>query len=301
MHPAKTGGTCSEFYSSHAIIFFVDEQPVSKPEQDRLISEVWRTYLTTGGSVKGMQLPWFEHPLFKPVFRALPAEPRCHICYIPFKGIGGFIAKRFLDVKPSAMNPHMCDTCERFAERYPGGVELEISILFADIRGSTPLAEKMGRREYSQLIHRFYVAGTRPLYSNYAFIEKFVGDGLTAFFAPAFAGPNHALTAIKAGKEILHATGHGQGKAPWIPVGVGINTGVAYIGSMKMEGGRTDITILGDVVNTTARLCSEAAAGELMVGNSAMEMSGLSKKEHESRKLSLKGKQEAVEAWLIKA
>ena len=248
-----------------------------------------------------MQLPWFEHPLFKPVFRALPAEPRCHICYIPFKGIGGFIAKRFLDVKPSAMNPHMCDTCERFAERYPGGVELEISILFADIRGSTPLAEKMGRREYSQLIHRFYVAGTRPLYSNYALIEKFVGDGLTAFFAPAFAGPNHALTAIKAGKEILHTTGHGQGKTPWIPVGVGINTGVAYIGSVKMEGGRTDITILGDVVYTTARLCSEAAAGELMVGNSAMEMSGLSKKEYESRKLSLKGKQEAVEAWLIKA
>ena len=55
------------------------------------------------------------------------------------------------------MNPHMCDICERFAERFPGGTELEITILFADIRGSTPLAEKMENREYSELIHRFYI------------------------------------------------------------------------------------------------------------------------------------------------
>jgi len=278
----------------------MNEKSTTKPQQDRLISEVWQTYLTTGANVKGMKLPWYEHSFFKPIFRALPASPRCHICYIPFHGLGGFIAKRFLDVKPSQMNPHMCDTCERFAERFPGGAEVEISILFADIRGSTPLAEKMGRREYSELIHRFYHAGTRPLYSNYAMIEKFMGDGLTAFFAPAFAGPNHALTAIKAGREILHATGHGQGKEPWIPVGIGVNTGVAYIGSMKMGGGRTDISILGDVVNTTARLCSQAAAGELLVGVEAMEMSGLSREEHEKRTLSLKGKQESVDAWVLK-
>jgi adenylate cyclase len=131
-------------------------------------------------------------------------------------------------------------------------------------------------------------------------IEKFVGDGLAAFFATAFAGPNHAQTAIKAGKDILRATGHGEGKTPWVPVGIGINTGVAYIGSMKMEGGRTDITILGDVVNTTARLSSEAAAGEIMVGDKAMVMSDLSKDTHENRKLYLKGKEESVEAWVVK-
>jgi len=278
----------------------MDDKTTSQPKQNRLVSEVWRTYLTTGANVKGMKLPWYEHPFFKPIYRALPAEPRCHICYIPFNGIGGFIAKRFLDVKPSPMNPHMCDTCERFAERYPGGAEVEISILFADIRGSTPLAEKMGTQEYSDLIHRFYIAGTKPLYSNNAFIEKFIGDGLTAFFPPAFAGPNHAWTAIKAGKEILQATGHGESKTPWIPVGVAVDTGVAYIGSVKMEGGRTDITLLGDVVNTTARLCSQAAAGELLVGASAMEMSGLTKENHESRSLSLKGKQEIVDAWVVK-
>ena len=280
-------------YSSHG-------RKINPTEYDNLNSEVWRTYLTSGGTLKGMQLPWFEHPFFKPIFRALPSDPRCQICYIPFNGIGGFISKKILDVKPSGMNPHMCDVCERFAERFPGGVELEISILFADIRGSTPLAEKLGTHEFSQLIHRFYLAGTRALYSNNALIEKFVGDGLAAFFAPAFAGPNHAKTAIKAGKDILQATGNVPGNTAWVPVGVGVNTGVAYIGSMKMEGGRTDITILGDAVNTTARLCSQAAQGELLVGKNAMEMSGLAKGEHEYRKLLLKGKQESVEAWVVK-
>jgi len=270
-----------------------------KSTQNNLNSEVWHTYLTTGASVKGMNLPWFERPTFKPFFRALPSDPRCHMCYIPFSGVGGFISRRFLDVKPSTLNPHICNICERFAERYPGGTELEISILFSDVRGSTPLAEKMETREFSELIHRFYLAGTKPLFTHYAFIEKFVGDGLTAFFPPAFAGPNHARTAIQAGLEILQATGHGPGKEPWIPVGVGINTGVAYIGSMQMEGGRTEITILGDVVNTTARLCSEAAPGEILVGQRAMEMSGISLEAHEQRKLSLKGKQETTDAWVI--
>jgi len=271
-----------------------------KHSHDEFVTEAWRTYLTTGKGAKGVHQVWFEHPFFRPFFRALPAEPRCQICYIPFEGVGGFISKRLLDVKPSQLNPHMCNVCERFAEKHLGGVEMEVSILFADIRGSTPLAEKMGTREYSELIRRFYNAATKPLYSNNALIEKFIGDGLTAFFVPAFAGSNHAQAAIEAGKGILRATGNIAGQTPWIPVGVGVNTGTAYIGSMKMEGGRTDITILGDTVNTTARLCSQAAAGELIVSRNAQVASGLSFEEHEMRTLSLKGKQRSVDAWVLR-
>ena len=262
-------------------------------------SEVWYRYLTTGAEVKGMQLPWFEFPAFKPIYRAMPSEPRCQICYIPFGGIGGFISRHLLAVKPSKMNPHICNACDRFAERFPGGTELEVSIIFADIRGSTPMAEKMGNREFSEVIERFYIAGTKSLYAHDAMIEKFNGDGLAAFFAPAFAGPNHALAAIEAGRDILKATGHGKGKKPWVPVGVGVNTGVAFIGAIKIDDGRTDITILGDAVNTTARLGSEAAEGELLIGQRTLELSGLSAGEFESRELSLKGKEGPVKAWRV--
>jgi adenylate cyclase len=250
--------------------------------------------------LKGMHQLWFEYPFFRPFFRVLPADPRCQICYIPFNGVGGFLSRRLLDVKPSQLNPHMCNYCERFAERFQGGVEMEVSILFADIRGSTLLAEKMGNLEYSHLIRRFYNAATKPLYSNNALIEKFVGDGLTAFFVPAFAGPNHAQAALEAGRGILRATGHIKGHTPWIPVGVGVNTGVAYIGSMRMEGGRTDITILGDAVNIAARLCSQAAAGEILISGNAQLASGVSFEGHEMRTLSLKGKQASVDAWVVK-
>ncbi len=272
----------------------------TSPDQDDLITQAWRTYLNTGRALKGVPSPWFEHPFMRPLYRILPAEPRCKLCYIPFNGIGGFLARRVLDVKPSLLNPHMCDVCERFARRFPGGAEVEVAILFADVRGSTPLAEQMETREYSALIHRFYHAVTKALYTNNAFIEKFVGDSLSAFFAPAFAGPNPTLAAIKAGKEILQATGHSAGKTPWIPVGVGVNTGVAYVGSMIMEGGRIDITMLGDVVNTTARLCSQAAPGEILVGKTAKIASGLDLAAQEMRTLALKGKQETVEAWVLK-
>jgi adenylate cyclase len=272
----------------------------TRSENDDRNARIWHTYLTTGGTLKDMKLPWFEHPSLRPIYRALPSEPRCQICYIPFQGFGGFLARRILDVKPSKLNPHMCDECDRFAERYPGGTELEVSILFVDIRGSTPLAEKMSTVEYGQLIRRFFTAATKALYANNALIEKFVGDGLNAFFAPAFAGPNHALTAIKAGKDILRTTGHGEGKTPWIPVGIGINTGVAYVGSLKVEGGHTDITILGDAVNTTARLCSQAGVGEILVGKNTKIASGLPFDSNEVRTLSLKGKQDSVEAWVVK-
>lgn len=277
----------------------MDEKSLPKNSDDKVISEVWHTYLTSGAKLKGMHLPWFEHPALKPFFRALPTEPRCQMCYIPFAGIGGFISKRLLDVKPSPMNPHICNICERFAARFPGGTELEISILFADIRGSTPLAEKMPNREFSDLIQRFYEAVTKVLYSHYGLIEKFEGDGLSAFFAPAFAGPNHALAAIEAGKDILTVTGHGTGKTPWVPVGVGVNTGVAFVGALRVEGGRNDITILGDAVNTTARLSDQSAPGEMLIGQRTMHMSGLSMEEYETKDLSLKGKEAPVKVWSV--
>lgn len=276
-----------------------DHTPPS--EEDKFISHVWRTYLTTGQPADGEHQVWFMRPFFRPLFRALPTDPRCQICYIPFNGIGGFLASRLLGVAPSQMNPHICNLCERFAEQYAGGTEMEATILFADIRGSTNLAEKMSTYEFSQLISQFFNETVKPLYSHNALIEKFSGDGLTAFFVPAFAGPNHARTAIRAGKAILHALGYTRGKTPWVPVGLGIHTGTAYIGSIKTAGGRTDITILGDTVNTTARLCAQAQAGEILVSEESATASGLPFNGHERRTLTLKGKENPVDAWVIRS
>ena len=135
------------------------------------------------------------------------------------------------------MNPHLCNVCERFADENPGGTELEVALLFADIRGSTSLAENMNAYDFSQLINRFYQVTTNIIYQHGGMVEKLVGDEVTAFFVPAFAeDQNYSRAAVRAGQAILQATGHGGSEGPWVPVGVGIHTGDAYVGAVGEPG-----------------------------------------------------------------
>ncbi len=92
-------------------------------------------------------------------------------------------------------------------------------MLFADIRGSTSLAESMSASEFAGLLDRFYVSATDVLVREYAMVDKFVGDGVMALFIPAFAGSGHADHAIRAAADLLVATAHGDKREPWAPVG----------------------------------------------------------------------------------
>jgi hypothetical protein len=113
--------------------------------------------------------------------------------------------------------------CEEFAERYPGGAEVELTMLFADIRGSTSLAETMSPMAFSKLINRFYQAAMDVLVRHEAVIDRLVGDEMIGYFLPGFAGLEHTRQAIQAAREIFKATGHGQPDGPWVPVGVGVH------------------------------------------------------------------------------
>jgi len=218
---------------------------------------------------------------------------------MPFKGLGGTLARTLFGRVPSKMNPHMCNSCELFAEKHHGGAEIELSMLFADVRGSTTLAEKQSPAAFSRLISRFYTVATHELIHANALIEKLIGDEVTGLFVPGIAGPAHAQVAIEAAQAILAATGHGTPAGPWIPVGVGIHTGTAYVGSVGQKGGMTDITALGDAVNTTARLASQAAAGEILLSESARMSAGLASAGLESRQLQLKGRSEPILVWVL--
>jgi adenylate cyclase len=197
------------------------------------------------------------------------------------------------------MNPQVCNVCERFANKYRGGTELEVSMLFADVRGSTSMAEGIRPAEFSQKINRFYKAATNVLFDSNAFVEKLIGDEVAGFFTSGFAGSDHPLVAVKAARKILEATGHSDSSGPWIPVGVGVHTGLAYIGSVEAAEGYSDIAILGDAVNTTARLTSEANPGEVVISEAARAAAGLEPEGMQSRQFSLKGKSETVDAWVL--
>jgi len=269
------------------------------PEQDPVAEAVWREYLTTGGTPEHYHQPWYEWKIWRPLVRHLPSSPRCRICYYPFEGIGGWLSKSLLGLQPSKMNPQMCNVCERFAKRFHGGTELEITMLFADVRGSTSLAEGVRPVEFSQQINRFYKAATNVLFDTNAFVEKLIGDEVSGFYVPGFSGPDHARIAVDAARKILEDTGHKDPSGPWIPVGVGVHTGVAYIGSVDAAEGFSDIAILGDAVNTTARLTSQANPGEVVISEATRLAAGLETEGMQSRHFNLKGKSETVDAWVL--
>ena len=197
-----------------------------------------------------------------------------------------------------AKNPTYCTTCFSVIASMHGGAEIDASFLFADVRGSTSLAERISPSEFRGLLGRFYDASSRVLVEHDAIVDKFVGDEVFAIFIPALTHEAHAARALDAARELLRAMGYGGSGTPWLPIGIGVHTGVAYVGSVG-EGAVPEFTALGDIVNTTARLASAAGAGELLVTNAAAAAAHFDTAGLERRALDLKGKADAIEVSVV--
>ncbi|HEX9124105.1 MAG TPA: adenylate/guanylate cyclase domain-containing protein [Actinomycetota bacterium] len=232
-------------------------------------------------------------------FRLIPSSPRCKLCSAPFGAPGGLIFRRY-GFTPWEKNPKICRRCfqglEIHAKRCPSqlddhevsGAEVELSMLFADVRGSSKLARQMPTREFTHLMNRFYRVSREVLIEADAIIEKFVGDEVVGLFLPFMAGQEHARRALDAAQGLLWATGHGSADGPWAPLGAGVHTGTAFVGMVGSEGA-TDFTALGDPVNIAAHLASRAAIGEILVTDPAAAAAQIGGDGLERRHLSLKG------------
>lgn len=187
-----------------------------------------------------------------------------------------------------------------FCHKYPGGTEMEISMLFVDVRGSTKLAEGMSAAEFSRLMNRFYKTATDVLIRTDAYIDKFVGDEVIGFYFPLFAGKNHAGMAIQAARELLQSASHTEASNESVPVGVGVHSGIAYVGTVSgTEGSIQDVTALGINVSITARLASRASAGEALISDAACTAAGFDPRECECRQLELKGVSEPFSVHVL--
>ena len=227
---------------------------------------------------------------YRRVLGLLPASPRCSFCNAPFRGPGAALM-HLVGRYPSRLNPRFCRICLETIP--PGGAETELTMLFADVRGSTRLAEQMSASEFSRLINRFYLSATDVLTRTNALIERLIGDEVIGLYITGFAGPEHARVALQAAQELLRATGHGEPGGPWLPVGVGVHTGTAFVGKVGSED-VTDITVLGDAANLTARLASQAGPGEVLISDTTFTAAGGEPSGLEQRQLALKGRSEPV-------
>lgn len=262
-----------------------------KPLVDPAREEMWRKIL--GGYDPGFRR-------LRGFFGMIPSSPRCKQCNSPFGGIGGPVM-RMVGKVPWEKNPHFCAQCYTMLAREFGGAEVEVSLLFADVRGSTSLAERIGSVPFAELLNRFYRVAVDIVIERDGLVDKFVGDEVVAIFAPGWAGREHAARAIQAADALLRATGHGRETPPWLPVGAGVHTGVTYVGTVGAAGVVTDFTALGDPVNATARLASAAAAGELLVSADAASAAGLDTAGLQAEPYELRGRTEALSVYSLAA
>lgn len=222
-------------------------------------------------------------------FQVLPHDPRCPLCYAPFQGAGGVVARTLFGKKRSAMNPRFCNLCDDAAHRYPGGAEVPMAMLFVDIRGATALSETMSPTEFSQLIQRFYIRATRVIIEEDGLVEKLAGDAVAAFWGAGFAGRKYVQRTVKAAQHLQKVMAQEA-----IPVGIGVHSGVAFFGVVGTVDGLTNISAIGEEVNKAARLSSAARAGEIIVSEQALDDAGIDGSHLESRRLELKGISEPV-------
>jgi adenylate cyclase len=235
----------------------------------------------------------------KSPLRLIPSNPRCKLCKAPFGSPGRLFLRRY-GFQPWEKQPKICGRCfkglQGQAQMCPGaaegqeirGGEAEISILFADVRGSSTLARQMPVIDFTRLMNRFYRESSRVLIERDAIVEKFVGDEIVGLFIPFMTGPEHAARAVETAQELLHVTGHDSPDGPWVPLGVGVHSGTAFVGIVGSNN-TSDFTALGDPVNIAAHLASQAATGEVLVTDQAADAAGVTEDGVDRRHLSLKG------------
>jgi len=231
--------------------------------EDEQANEQWRALLT--GEDRSLLM-------VRRLWKNVPAAPRCKVCASPFHGIGGAVA-RVLRHGEARDNPLLCRACFGQLVKSPGGADIEISVVFADVRGSTGLAERITPGRYRALLQDYYHLAAVAIDANGGIIDKFLGDGVMALFIPVIAGEGHAARAIDAGMAVLDAVERSGLTSNGFTVGAGVHSGEAFVGAIG-SADKIDFTALGDTVNIAARLGGLAGPGELLVSRATWDRAG---------------------------
>ena len=177
-----------------------------------------------------------------------------------------------------------------------GGVRKEATVLFSDIRGFTSMSEKMEPEEVVNLLNTYFDKQTEVVQNTGGDIDKFVGDELMAVFKGDQMADEAVECAVKIQEEVKKLN---QKLGKNIGIGIGINTGSMVMGAMGSKD-RMDFTVIGDNVNLGARLCSAAAAGEIIMSESTKKL--LEGKNFQLSKLDpimVKGKEEPIQIYRV--
>lgn len=184
-----------------------------------------------------------------------------------------------------------------------GGQNQKVSVMFADIRGFTTISEKMAPERVVEILNEYFTRVTDIIFDNGGTLDKYLGDGVMALFGAPISKGNDAARAVRTAVAIQRLVKELNRDAaardwPELKVGIGINTGIVTAGNIGSPR-RLDYTVVGDTVNTAARLMAGAAPGQVLISAAtAAELGG----EAQLRALPpmmAKGKTEAIQVFSV--
>ena len=150
-----------------------------------------------------------------------------------------------------------------------GGAKRRVVILFSDIRGFTSLSEPMSPDEIATLLTDYFTEMVEIVFEHGGTLDKFIGDALMALWGAPLSRWDDADRAMRAAVAMqqrlarLNQEWQARGRLP-LAVGIGLDAGEVFAGNIGSER-RLEYTVIGDAVNTAARLCAEAGPGEILV------------------------------------
>ena len=159
-----------------------------------------------------------------------------------------------------------------------GGENRLVTVLFADIRGFTPLTEGMEPQEVIGLLNECMERLSQAIDAEGGVVDKFIGDEVMAVFGAPVKQEDHARRGVSAALRMrtamltLNESRRVRGEPP-LDIGVGINSGVAVAGNMGSSN-RLNYTVVGDTVNLAARLAGQARPGEILIGGETLRLAG---------------------------
>jgi adenylate cyclase len=210
--------------------------------------------------------------------------------------------ERFLSPEVAEMvvaNPHIS----------LGGVNQEVTVMFADIRGFTPMSENLEPSRVVEILNEYFTRVTDVIFDNGGMLDKYIGDAVMAVFGAPISKGNDAENAVHSAIQIQRLLIELNRDAvarqwPELRVGIGINTGNAVAGNIGSPR-RLDYTVVGDTVNTAQRLMSNAKGGQILISEPTAEKLGKSFDLERLPELKVKGRSEAVPVfsvnWIDKA
>ncbi|HEX4359597.1 MAG TPA: adenylate/guanylate cyclase domain-containing protein [Pseudonocardia sp.] len=180
-----------------------------------------------------------------------------------------------------------------------GGTLVEVTALFADLRGFTTFSERVEPAAIVTMLNRYHSVAVPCVLDNGGTVVQFVGDALLALFNAPARQPDHVLRAVRAALGLQEAVERlAAGEPDWPRFRVGANTGPALVGNIGSEQLR-GFNAMGDAVNVAARLQTLAEPGQVVIGDTTRRALGESVITSPLGELSLKGKTELVRAHLV--